>query len=142
MLQVTGPGIKALNAYMYRQEELDTEVLAKSKALSTFCKEDSSTRRRPSSLQGRLRAISPAGARTANGKSDIGSASATGAEGRHQSPVGVLREVPERPLFAHVATHNLGSLRVLEKCGFAVSVAATISAEGDGVEEVRLELRD
>lgn len=33
MLQVTGPRIKALNAYMYRQEELDDEVLAKSKAL-------------------------------------------------------------------------------------------------------------
>ena len=52
-----------------------------------------------------------------------------------------LREVPERPLFAHVATHNLGSLRVLEKCGFTLSMAATIS-EDDGVEEVRLELRD
>ena len=24
----------------------------------------------------------------------------------------------ERPLFAHVAKHNLGSIRVLEKCGF------------------------
>ena len=24
----------------------------------------------------------------------------------------------ERPLFAHVARHNLGSIRVLEKCGF------------------------
>lgn len=57
-----------------------------------------------------------------------------------------LREVPERPLFAHVATHNLGSLRVLEKCGFTVSVE-TMSVEGDEVEgdevdEVRLELRD
>ena len=49
--------------------------------------------------------------------------------------------MPERPLVAHVTTHNLGSLRVLEKCGFAVSVE-TMSTEGDEVEEVRLELRD
>jgi hypothetical protein len=33
MLQVTGPRIKALNAYMYRQEELDDEVLSKSNAV-------------------------------------------------------------------------------------------------------------
>jgi RimJ/RimL family protein N-acetyltransferase len=26
---------------------------------------------------------------------------------------------PTRPLYAHVARHNLGSVRVLEKCGFA-----------------------
>jgi RimJ/RimL family protein N-acetyltransferase len=30
-----------------------------------------------------------------------------------------LTEVEERPLFAHVAAHNVGSIRVLEKCGFA-----------------------
>jgi RimJ/RimL family protein N-acetyltransferase len=30
-----------------------------------------------------------------------------------------LTELEERPLFAHVAEHNLGSIRVLEKCGFA-----------------------
>ncbi len=29
-----------------------------------------------------------------------------------------LGEVPERPLVAHVAEHNLASRRVLEKCGF------------------------
>lgn len=29
-----------------------------------------------------------------------------------------LKQVKERPLFAHVARHNLASLRVLEKCGF------------------------
>jgi len=27
-------------------------------------------------------------------------------------------EVPIRPLYAHVAVHNVGSIRVLEKCGF------------------------
>jgi RimJ/RimL family protein N-acetyltransferase len=30
----------------------------------------------------------------------------------------LVREVPRRPLLARVATHNLGSLRVLERCGF------------------------
>jgi RimJ/RimL family protein N-acetyltransferase len=30
-----------------------------------------------------------------------------------------LAELPERPLFAHVAEHNVGSIRVLEKCGFS-----------------------
>jgi RimJ/RimL family protein N-acetyltransferase len=28
--------------------------------------------------------------------------------------------VQTRPLFAHVAQHNLGSLRVLQKCGFEI----------------------
>ena len=32
-----------------------------------------------------------------------------------------LEVVTERPLFAHVARHNTGSLRVLQKCGFTVS---------------------
>jgi len=29
-----------------------------------------------------------------------------------------IAEIGERPLFAHVAAHNQGSLRVLTKCGF------------------------
>ena len=29
--------------------------------------------------------------------------------------------VESRPLYAHVASHNIASLRVLEKCGFVVS---------------------
>jgi RimJ/RimL family protein N-acetyltransferase len=29
-----------------------------------------------------------------------------------------LEQVSERPLFARVAVDNLGSIRVLEKCGF------------------------
>lgn len=32
-----------------------------------------------------------------------------------------LKEIMTRPLYAHVAKHNLGSKRVLEKCGFTVS---------------------
>lgn len=31
-----------------------------------------------------------------------------------------LKQVEERPIFAHVARHNLASLRVLEKCGFSL----------------------
>jgi RimJ/RimL family protein N-acetyltransferase len=31
-----------------------------------------------------------------------------------------LGHVKARPLYAHVAKHNLASLRVLEKCGFAI----------------------
>ena len=30
----------------------------------------------------------------------------------------LLAEISDRPLFAHVAKHNVGSIRVLEKCGF------------------------
>ena len=32
-----------------------------------------------------------------------------------------LQEIKTRPLYAHVAKHNIGSRRVLEKCGFTVS---------------------
>jgi RimJ/RimL family protein N-acetyltransferase len=41
-----------------------------------------------------------------------------------------------RPLRAHVAVHNLGSIRVLEKCGFLERRRTTGS---DGVEEVVFE---
>ena len=43
-----------------------------------------------------------------------------------------------RPLHAHVAAHNVGSIRVLERCGFVrVGDAAT---GGDGVEELTCRL--
>jgi RimJ/RimL family protein N-acetyltransferase len=32
----------------------------------------------------------------------------------------LLAEIPDRPLYAHVATQNPSSRRVLEKCGFTV----------------------
>jgi RimJ/RimL family protein N-acetyltransferase len=32
-----------------------------------------------------------------------------------------LKEIETRPLYAHVAKHNIGSRRVLEKCGFIIS---------------------
>jgi RimJ/RimL family protein N-acetyltransferase len=36
-----------------------------------------------------------------------------------------LRLVADRPLHAHVAKHNVASIRVLEKCGFAFCAKAT-----------------
>ena len=50
----------------------------------------------------------------------------------------LLEEVPVRPLHAHVAAHNTGSIRVLEKCGFRRDRAqeATTPASDDGVEEL------
>jgi RimJ/RimL family protein N-acetyltransferase len=44
-----------------------------------------------------------------------------------------------RPLHARVATHNTGSRRVLEKCGFTV-LREIPDPEGDGVDEVLLRL--
>ncbi len=46
-----------------------------------------------------------------------------------------LPEVPSRPLFAHVARHNVASRRVLEKCGFVVTGAAGVLQE-PGAEPV------
>ena len=43
----------------------------------------------------------------------------------------------ERPLFAHVAKHNLGSIRVLEKCGFEAQSEETGK---DGVVELLMRL--
>ena len=48
-----------------------------------------------------------------------------------------LELVTERPLHAHVAKHNLGSLRVLQKCGFLVTGEDSYSPVpgGEVVEE-------
>jgi RimJ/RimL family protein N-acetyltransferase len=43
-----------------------------------------------------------------------------------------------RPLYAHVASHNTGSTRVLQKCGF-VTTGTPVIAE-DGIEELTLVL--
>ncbi len=52
-----------------------------------------------------------------------------------------LEELDTRPLYAHVATHNVGSIRVLEKCGFErTGDGSTPSADGDDVEELLLKL--
>ena len=54
-----------------------------------------------------------------------------------------LEEVEQRPVYAHVAADNVGSRRVLEKCGFTVvGEAETLSAaRGEDVRELILELR-
>jgi RimJ/RimL family protein N-acetyltransferase len=48
-----------------------------------------------------------------------------------------LRIVIERPLYAHVAKHNIGSQRVLEKCGFTICGEDKIFSDvhGEMVEE-------
>ena len=51
-----------------------------------------------------------------------------------------LMEVDERPLHAHVATHNAGSRRVLEKCGFRIVREQTIEESGVRIDEVILRL--
>jgi RimJ/RimL family protein N-acetyltransferase len=50
-------------------------------------------------------------------------------------------EVPVRPLHAHVAAHNLASIRVLEKCGFRREVEPEAPEPSDGVEELLFVLR-
>ena len=54
-----------------------------------------------------------------------------------------LTAFTERPLFAVVAAHNLASRRVLEKCGFALSVAhaAAPGPPAEEGEEILFELR-
>ena len=49
----------------------------------------------------------------------------------------LLSEVPARPVYAHVAAHNAGSIRVLQKCGFQRDrVQETQAPEPeDGIEE-------
>jgi RimJ/RimL family protein N-acetyltransferase len=51
-----------------------------------------------------------------------------------------LAEVSERPLYASVATSNVGSIRVLEKCGFTISQGEDPHPDPD-VEELLYELR-
>jgi RimJ/RimL family protein N-acetyltransferase len=48
------------------------------------------------------------------------------------------RQVTARPLYAHVAAHNAGSIRVLEKCSFRRDRAqeATAPAPDDGIEDL------
>ena len=55
-----------------------------------------------------------------------------------------LEMVRERPLYAHVAKKNIGSIRVLEKCGFSLSGENTMDDTPDGaeVEEFTFELEE
>ena len=53
-----------------------------------------------------------------------------------------LLHVKARPLYAHVAKHNVGSIRVLEKCGFTIcgEDKGPSGAGGENVEEFVLKL--
>ena len=59
-----------------------------------------------------------------------------------QALTALLQQVTLRPLYAYVAKHNLGSLRVLQKCGFAICDVGTQNADiqPDEVEEILLVL--
>ena len=48
-----------------------------------------------------------------------------------------LKQIDTRPLYAHVAKHNIASRRVLEKCGFIVSGEDKFFSQilGDDIEE-------
>jgi RimJ/RimL family protein N-acetyltransferase len=48
-----------------------------------------------------------------------------------------VEEVSTRPLYAHVAVHNVGSIRVLDKCGFRRDRVqeAKAPAADDGIDE-------
>ncbi|MCB1055431.1 MAG: GNAT family N-acetyltransferase [Acidobacteria bacterium] len=52
-----------------------------------------------------------------------------------------LGVVTDRPLHAHVAQHNLGSIRVLEKCGFRLDHEESVGGVGEDVVELVFLLR-
>jgi RimJ/RimL family protein N-acetyltransferase len=52
-----------------------------------------------------------------------------------------LHLVTERPLHAHVAKHNVGSIRVLEKCGFSLEREESVEGADKDVAELVLILR-
>ncbi|MDQ3242371.1 MAG: GNAT family N-acetyltransferase [Gemmatimonadota bacterium] len=52
-----------------------------------------------------------------------------------------LQLVTERPLHAHVAKHNIGSIRVLEKCGFTLEREKSVEIVSKDVAELVLVLR-
>jgi RimJ/RimL family protein N-acetyltransferase len=52
-----------------------------------------------------------------------------------------LHLVTERPLHAHVAEHNVASIRVLEKCGFRLEREESVEVAGEDIAELRLVLR-
>jgi RimJ/RimL family protein N-acetyltransferase len=53
-----------------------------------------------------------------------------------------LDEVTTRPLYAHVAVHNVASIRVLQKCGFTITDEPSEAPDqpDDGVAELFLKL--
>jgi RimJ/RimL family protein N-acetyltransferase len=54
----------------------------------------------------------------------------------------LLAEIEVRPLYAYVATHNVGSIRVLEKCGFVPTGPPEPAPDAaPGVEELLMRLQ-
>ena len=53
-----------------------------------------------------------------------------------------LKSIETRPLYAHVAKHNIGSRRVLEKCGFTITAEDRFFSEifGKNIDEFILTL--
>jgi RimJ/RimL family protein N-acetyltransferase len=53
-----------------------------------------------------------------------------------------LKQIETRPLYAHVSKHNIGSRRVLEKCGFTISGEERFFSQilGEDIEEYILVL--
>ena len=71
---------------------------------------------------------------TTSGMSGTGSAGSIGARASPRRPSGaLLAELRDRPLFAHVVEHNIGSIRVLEKCGFS-NVGSVVLPNEEGTE--------
>ena len=55
--------------------------------------------------------------------------------------VAFLRREGTRPLFGHVASHNIASQRVLERCGFTVEAETTATVdERDALAEILMRL--
>ena len=84
------------------------------------------------------RATSAAGRRTGNNYSATGIGREYWGRGVATQALALLvDEVSIRPLYAHVAVHNVGSIRVLEKCGFRRHRVqeAKAPAPDDGIEE-------
>ena len=52
-----------------------------------------------------------------------------------------LHLVTERPLHAHVVKHNVGSIRVLQKCGFSLERDESVDDAGEEVVELVFVLR-
>ena len=73
--------------------------------------------------------------------STTGSARSIGARVSRPRRSAFLHLVTERPIHAHVVKHNVGSIRVLEKCGFSLEREESVEVAGKDVAELVLVLR-
>ena len=91
-------------------------------------------------VDGRVAGNIVAGTTSTSAPSVTGSAARTeGVASRRGLPHGCLRDRDDPPLYAHVAKHNTGSIRVLEQCGFALAGERGPEPD-DEVEELLLRL--